>query len=48
MSDLVPLHGSCLLFVFSNFKNTVITQLTFICSKSPIEALEKGVKYVQS
>ena len=25
-----------------------LTQLTFTCSKSPIEALEKGVKYVQS
>ena len=24
------------------------TQLTFNCSKSPIETLEKGVKYVQS
>ena len=24
------------------------TQLTFICSKSTIETLEKGVKYVQS
>ena len=26
----------------------IITQLTFICSKSIIKALEKGVKYVQS
>ena len=25
-----------------------ITQLTFACSKSIIETLEKGVKYVQS
>ena len=25
-----------------------IAQLTIICSKSTIEALEKGVKYVQS
>ena len=24
------------------------TELTFICSKSTIETLEKGVKYVQS
>ena len=24
------------------------SQLTFICSKTPIETLEKGVKYVQS
>ena len=23
-------------------------QVTFICSKSPIETLEKGVKYIQS
>ena len=31
--------------------NTVVKehpQLTFTCSKSKIEALEKGVKYVQS
>ena len=27
---------------------SVITQLTFTCSKSTIEPLEKGVKYVQS
>ena len=26
----------------------VLTQLTFTCSKSIIEALEKGVKYIQS
>ena len=25
-----------------------LTQLTFTCSKSTIETLEKGVKYVQS
>ena len=24
------------------------TQLTFACSKSTVEALEKGVKYIQS
>ena len=27
---------------------TVASQLTFTCSKSTIETLEKGVKYVQS
>ena len=27
---------------------SLIAQLTFTCSKSKIEALEKGVKYVQS
>ena len=27
---------------------TSICQLTFICSKSTIETLEEGVKYVQS
>ena len=26
----------------------VLTHLTFTCSKSTIEALEKGVKYIQS
>ena len=29
-------------------KGLVITELTFACSKSTIETLEKGVKYVQS
>ena len=28
--------------------NIELTQLTFTCSKSMIEILEKGVKYVQS
>ena len=28
--------------------NDIITQLTSTCSKLTIEALEKGVKYVQS
>ena len=27
---------------------TIISQLTFTCSKSTIQTLEKGVKYVQS
>ena len=26
----------------------LITQLLFICSKSPTETLEKGVKYIQN
>ena len=29
-------------------QNHKLSQLTFTCSKSTIEALEKGVKYVQS
>ena len=29
-------------------KNVFLTQLTFTCSKSTVETLEKGVKYVQS
>ena len=33
-------------YKYCHEKNT--TQQTFICSKSTIEALEKGVKYVQS
>ena len=32
--------------VFSN--QAFFTQLTFTCSKLPIETLEKGVKHVQS
>ena len=28
--------------------NNEYTQLTFTCSKSTIETIEKGVKYVQS
>ena len=31
-----------------NQVNTNETKLTFICSNSTIETLEKGVKYVQS
>ena len=31
-----------------NFCGCLTTRLTFTCSKSTIEALEKGVKYVQS
>ena len=30
-----------------NISDLLISQLTFTCSKSPIETLEKGVKYVQ-
>ena len=30
------------------FDRIVTTQLTFTCSKSVVETLEKGVKYVQS
>ena len=38
-------------FQLSNIKSSYlvhITQLTFTCSNSTTEALEKGVKYVQS
>ena len=30
------------------FQDQVIPQLTFTCSKSSLETLEKGVKYIQS
>ena len=30
------------------FQRIAVTQLTFTCSKSTIEALEKVVKYIQS
>ena len=33
---------------FSSPDNQSTTQLTFTCSKLPLETLEKGVKYVQS
>ena len=38
------------MFFHIDFANTRsdIAQLTFACSKSTIEKLEKGVKYVQS
>ena len=32
----------------TTLKEKVISQLTFTCSKSTIETLEKGVKFVQS
>ena len=34
----------------NDFKNVIkaINQLTFTCFKSPIQKIEKGVKYVQS
>ena len=36
-------------FRFSdNFRGIKVTQLMFTCSKSTIEALEKGVKHAQS
>ena len=39
--------GSCQTYVMNLFAE-VVTQLTFICSNSTIETLEKGVKYVQT
>ena len=35
-------------YVLLNVKKVAPTQLSFICSKSTIESLEKCVKYVQS
>ena len=35
-------------FEVNNGNTRTTTQLTFTCSNSPIETLEKGVKYVQS
>ena len=41
-------------FIFENFDiwkkyiEKINTQLTFTCSKSVIETLEEGVKYIQS
>ena len=34
--------------MFAISSSPVTTQLTFTCSKSTIETLEKGVKYVQT
>ena len=34
--------------IFHNSEKIKNTHLTFTCSKSTIETLEKGVKYVQS
>ena len=33
---------------FFVFRKHIISQLRFTCSKAPIEALEKGVKFVQN
>ena len=35
-------------YLFSKLIIARITQLTFTCSKSTIETIEKGVKYVQT
>ena len=37
-----------MLVTFQNKLHETIAQLAFTCSKSTIETLEKGVKYVQS
>ena len=43
-----PLPGMNLFWIYLfKFVNQQ-TQLTFVCSNSPIETLEKGLKYVQS
>ena len=49
MKDVKPyLHPRSLSEVFIIVNLRHVTQLTFTCSKSTIETLEKGVKYVQS
>ena len=45
------LHTSSFMYFAFNFSERItitITQLTFTCSKSIIETLNKGVQYVQS
>ena len=50
----IGVYGAYNLFIFNNFLylenifDLLISQLTFTCSNSPIETLEKGVKYVQN
>ena len=53
--DRLTIHETTItsgcIFPFLIFKESMIllgTQLTFTCSKSTIEALEKIVKYIQS
>ena len=42
------IQKSVLEYIKTNFIIVVITKLTFSCSKSTIETLNNGVKYVQS
>ena len=42
---MLPVNHTNFLYDSSQIR---CTQLTFICSKSTIKTLEKGVKYVQS
>ena len=46
LNNCLPLQQNFILL--SVTCKIVLTQLTFTCSKSTIETLEKGVKYVQS
>ena len=59
MHSLILLSFRQFIYLFSHniltllkYKGTIsskhLTQLTFACSKSAIETLEKGVKYVQN
>ena len=42
-------HDTCNeLEEWEEWRSETLSQLTFTCSKSTIETLEKGVKYVQS
>ena len=41
-------EGVWKIFSFQIINPVTLTQLTFTCSKSTIETLEKGVKYGQS
>ena len=36
------------MFVYNDLISQALTPLTFTCSKSTIETLEKGVKFIQS
>ena len=42
------LPSEILEFVRFQLSSLVLSQQTFICSKSTVEALEKGMKYAQS
>ena len=49
MKSITAMVSFPLVLKISHNQTTVVsTQLTFNCSKSTIETLEKGVKYVQS
>ena len=47
-TNLATLPSEILEFVRFLLSSLVLTKQTFTCSKSTIEALEKGMKYAQS